>query len=324
MRLLVLGLALALVACGRPAPTDEYSSAAVGGMSAQLMKPKPSPVMMDEEVAAAATDAAASASGEPASVPSQPGAAVPAGAPMLAYEYDYALEAPARNLRGLIGSHEKACADAGPRRCQVTSSSIQELGEDRQRATLQLRATPAWLKVFRESLTTDVKAAGGKVVRSSVDSEDLSRQIVDTEARLRAMTTLRDRLLALLATRPGKLSDLVEIERELARVQGEIDSTQSQLAVMRGRVDMSILTIQYVSTGTVAPDGVWSPLVGAFTDFIGIVAFTLAAMIRLIAWLAPWVLVGAGVLWLFRKRLPRRVWPFGRKPPAAPPTDAPS
>lgn len=322
MRLLVLGLALALAACGAPASQEggDAPMAAMISPPPSVSKPMPS-----EEAAAIATDAAAAA-GDSAPAPDQPGGVVvPAGAPMLAYEYSYALEAPARSIRALIGGHEKACADAGPRRCQVTSSSIQGLGEDRQQATLQLRAAPAWLKVFRESLTADAKAAGGRVVSSSVDSEDLSRQIVDTEARLRAMTTLRDRLLALLASRPGKLSDLVEIERELARVQGEIDSTQSQLAVMRGRVEMSILTIQYVSTGTVAPDGVWSPLVGAVTDFIGIVAFTLAAMIRLIAWLAPWLLVGAGVVWLFRKRLPKRFWPFGRKPeaPPPPPADAP-
>lgn len=321
MRLLALGLLLAVAACSPPA--SKYK-AAVADMVAEL-PPSVSKPMPSRDAAEMATDAAAAATD--ATAPASDGAGqtvVPADAPMLAYEYSYALEAPARGIRGLISGHEKACADAGPRRCQVTSSSIQGMGDDRQQATLQLRATPAWLKTFRESLAADAKAAGGKVVSSSVDSEDLSRQIVDTEARLRAMTTLRDRLLALLASRPGELSDLVEIERELARVQGEIDSTQSQLAVMRGRVEMSVLTIQYVSTGTVAPDGVWSPLVGAFTDFIGIVAFTLAAMIRLIAWLAPWLLVGAGVVWLFRKRLPQRFWPFGRKPPAPPPaTDAP-
>lgn len=308
MRLLVIGLALMSVAgCGGPADN-------AGGSSRSFKDPS---YEVSADAAASATDAAAAS---PASAPGAPPAAtVPAGAPMLAYSYRYGIETPAGKIRELAGRHEAACVAAGPALCQVTSSSVEEIGEDSLTATLELRAAPTWLKGFRGGLSGDAKAAGGRVTSSNVSSEDLSRQIVDTEARLRAMTTLRDRLQALLADRPGKLSDLVEIERELARVQGDIDSTTSQLAVMRGRVAMSEVTLNYQSRGVLAPRGVWSPLVGAFTDFIGIVAFTLAAMVRLVAWLLPWVLVGGGLLWLFRKRLPKRLrLPWRR----ATPTDA--
>lgn len=295
MRLWVIGLAAVLLtACGQGGGSPS------GG-------PDKSAVFMD--ASAAATDAAA------AGEPSAPGASAPVGVPMLAYRYAFGVEAPAGKLRGLIAGHEAACAAAGPQLCQVTSSGVHEAGEDRLMGTLELRAAPAWLKRFRDGLAADARSAGGRITSSGVTSEDLSRQIVDVEARLRAMTTLRDRLQALLADRPGKLSDLVEIERELARVQGEIDSTTSQLAVMRGRVAMSEVSLDYQSEGVLAPSGVWSPLTGAFKDFIGIVAWTLAAMVRLIAWCAPWVLLGAGLLWLLRKRLPKRLRLFGRKTP---------
>jgi hypothetical protein len=308
MRLLVFGLAMVmLAACGRPGESGD------GGpvLNAQLIKP--SAAFHDAE--SAATEAAA-ASADAAAAPSG-GAGQPSpvqiSIPQLAYRYDYGVEAPAKGIRGLVSRHEEACLKAGPRLCQVTRSGVRELGKDRLSASLEFRAEPGWLKRFRDGLAGDAEAAGGRVNRAEVDSEDLSRQIVDTEARLRAMTTLRDRLQALLATRPGKLSDLVEIERELARVQGDIDSMQSQLTVMRGRVAMSEVTIRYTSAGVLAPQGVWSPLGKAFTDFLGIVVFTVAAMVRLIAWLLPWVLLGAGLWWLLRKRLPAPRWPFGRK-----------
>ncbi|MDP2259097.1 MAG: DUF4349 domain-containing protein [Caulobacter sp.] len=307
MRLFMIGLALVFVAgCGGPADN------AAGGSSRAFKDPS---YEVSADAAASATDAAAAS---PASAPgASPAATVPVGAPMLAYSYRYGIETPAGKVRELAARHEAACAAAGPALCQVTSSSVDETGEDSLMARLELRAAPAWLKRFRNDLAGDAKAAGGRVTSSNVSSEDLSRQIVDTEARLRAMTTLRDRLQALLADRPGKLSDLVEIERELARVQGDIDSTTSQLAVMRGRVAMSEVTLNYRSRDMLAPSGVWSPLVGAFTDFIGIVAFTLAAMVRLVAWLLPWVLVGGGLIWLFRKRLPKRLrLPWGRAKPA--------
>ena len=304
MRLLVIGLASALVAgCGGPADPS-------AGGSARSLKDSSYEVASDAAASADDATAAAPVAGD------APSATVPVGAPMLAYSYQYGIETPARKVRELAARHEAACAGAGPTQCQVTNAMVQENDNDNLQAELKLRAAPAWLKRFRAGLTDDARSAGGRVASSNVSSEDLSRQIVDTEARLRAMTTLRDRLQALLADRPGKLSDLVEIERELARVQGEIDSTTSQLAVMRGRVAMSEVTLSYQSLGVLAPRGVWSPLTNAFTDFISIVAFTLAAMVRLVAWLLPWVLVGGGLLWLFRKRLPAKLrLPWRRREP---------
>lgn len=148
-------------------------------------------------------------------------------------------------------------------------------------------------------------------------SEDLSREIVDTEARLRAQTTLRDRLQALLASRPGKLSDLVELERELARVQGELDAAQSQLEVMRQRVAMSEIDVTYESAGVLAPQGVWSPLARAFADFLGIIALTLGLMVQLIAWTAPWIVIGGALVWVFRKRLPKLRFRKSSPPPTS-------
>lgn len=299
MRLLVIGLtALLLAACGSPAEKAS-SSGAYGDekapvLGAELMKP------------VAPQPGGGTASGPPPAQTPAP------NAPMLAYIYTYGIEAPLGKIRGLVSGHEAACAAAGPTQCQVTSSTLRELDGSSLVGRLELRASADWVKRFRDGLPGEAKAAGGKVTNSEVSSEDLSRQIVDTEARVRAMTTLRDRLMALLAERPGKLADVVEIERELARVQGEIDSTASQLAVMRGRVQMSILTIDYNSKGLMAPQSVWSPLTGAFKDVLGIIVFTLGVIVRLAAWSAPWLALGAGVLWLFRKRLRAR---WSRKPP---------
>jgi hypothetical protein len=68
---------------------------------------------------------------------------------------------------------------------------------------------------------------------------------------------------------------------------------------------------------------VLSPLAHALSDFLGIVVSTLSGMVRFIAWVLPWGLVIWGLWWLFRKRLPRPRWPFGRKtPPPEPPKAA--
>lgn len=260
------------------------------------------------EIAAPAADAAAPPD------PSAPN--IIAGQPMLAYAYRYGLSLPPARVDEMRRAHEAACVQAGYRLCQVVSTVMRELSPDEVSGELVLRADPTWLQRFRDGLATDARKAGGKVNMSAVTSEDLSREIVDTAAQLKAKITLRDRLQALLANRPGKLADLLDVERELARVQGEIDSTQSQLAVMQARVATSEITIVYDTRGAVP--ALRSPLIAAVGDFATIVAQSLAGLIRMAAWVAPWALFLGLPLWLLRKRLPRLRRRPGREPTPPP------
>lgn len=305
---LPLAVLLSVIVAGCSQPVEQSESYAGAAPDVQMMRPPPPSAPSEERVVAADVSNSTVVQRQPTA---------PAGVPMLAYSYNYGIEAPPKSIRLLVARHEQACAAAGPTVCQMTSANVQELGEDQIRGSLQLRATPAWLKRFREGVASEARAEGGRVVQSNVTSEDLSRQIVDTEAALRAKSTLRDRLQALLASRPGKLSELLELERELARVQQEIDATQSQLEVMRARVAMSELTISYASAGVLAPQGAFSPIGDALSDVAGIIAGTLAFMIRLVAVLFIWALLIGGLLWVFRKRLPKVRLPRREPPPPA-------
>ena len=204
-----------------------------GGCSQQRSEMAASGAAPATEAAMAPAPARGAAAGS-----ASPGSTAPTVAavsvPMLAYEYSLGVEVPLRRLAGLVDKHEKACTDAGPAVCQVIGANTSADGGDGgARATLTIRATPAWLKTFRAQIQKDAASNGGKVANTNVQAEDLTRQIVDTEAALRAKTTLRGRLEQLLASRPGALSDLLEVDRELARVQAEIDDTQSDQPVMR-------------------------------------------------------------------------------------------
>lgn len=248
------------------------------------------------------------------------GAGPAVSAPMLAYAYQYDLETAAAQVSDLLARHETRCVAAGPTVCQVTASNIRQAGRDKVEGLLALRATPAWIAGFRDGLAPEVKKLGGRIASAKTDTEDLTRQIVDTEAAIRAKTTLRDRLQAVLANRPGKLSELLEVETALAQVQGEIDAGQSNLAVMRTRVQTSALTINYRARGAFAPEGVAAPLGKALNDVVSITVLTLAGMVRVIAWFLPWgVVLGVGG-WIYR----RHGKAFVKAPPAqAPPSDQP-
>ena len=203
-RTLLLGaMALCLAAC-----SDGNDAAESYDVAAAEMAPAAS-VNVELATEAADTDAGGDAA-SPATV--QP-------ANTIAYAYFYGLELPSDRVSEVRSRHEAACVEAGPRVCQLLGSETQSYGDDQSSATLRLRATPAWLTGFRAGLEADADAAGGRIAQSRTDAEDLSRSLTDTEARLRALETLRDRLQQLLATRSGPLEQLLQTERELARVQ---------------------------------------------------------------------------------------------------------
>ena len=264
--------ALSLAACSKPEERPREASAA-------------------DAAAAPAADAAGRADQAP--LPSL-------SIPQLAYVYRYALAAPPDGVRALMLRHEQACWAAGPAVCQVTGSTLKEDGPDELTGALSLRARPDWLRTFRQALEADTKAAGGRMVSSDTSSDDLSRQIVDTEAALKAKAVLRDRLRETLRTRPGKARDFFEMEQQLAGVQAEIDAGRSELAMMRTRVATSELRIDYRSEGVLAPHGSLAPLGAAADDVVGIFVGVLAVLIRALALLTPVAGLGALVWWIAR------------------------
>lgn len=291
--LIAASAAVLLVGCdAQQASIDAMESGSAEGPVAMDMAAAPEP-------GRSAGDAADAASAPSPDVPE-------AQTPQLAYAYGYTIQAPRREIAGLVARHEQACLQAGPQRCQVIGSSTQSYGQDQQTATLEIRAEPGWLTGFRNGLAADAQAADGRVSDSSTTSEDLTRALIDTEAHLRAKTALRDRLQTMLATRDGNLQTVLEVERELARVQGEIDAATSTLQVMRARVAMSRATLTYQSEGVMAPDSATAPLQSALNNALGVFMTGLAAIVTVLAFALPFILVIGPLVWLILRALRRR------------------
>ena len=227
----------------------------------------------------------------------------------IAYAYAFGIAVPTGQMEELLDAHRGACEAAGPEQCFVVSSSITGLGEDYANGSLELRASSGWVSGFRSGLEDGLEPFDAKLDSSQTSSEDLTVQIIDTSVRLETNRSLRSRLQGLLRDRPGKLGDLLEIERELARVQAEIDSTQSVLNAMRARVSMSSLTLSYQPRFSPVSGSVWRPLAEAVSGIIPSLVVSLAGVVTFIAGALPWV-IALGVLawggWALLGRLRRR------------------
>lgn len=108
-----------------------------------------------------------------------------------------------------------------------------ETGESR-RGTWKIRIPVERFEEFVKS------AKGlGEVIRATTDSRDVSEEYYDVEARIRNKTKEEERLLTLLEERPGKLEDVIAIERELSRVREELERMEGRMRVL---ADLTSLT----------------------------------------------------------------------------------
>jgi len=100
------------------------------------------------------------------------------------------------------------------------------------------------IRVPAEGLDPTIADASalGRVLTRMISESDVTTRYIDTEARLKTRLALRDRLKVLLES-ATTVEDILNIERELARVQGEIDAMQGQLDYLDRQVAESTLDL---------------------------------------------------------------------------------
>ena len=232
----------------------------------------------------------------------------------IAYAHSLGMRLPVKSIEPTMQGHITACNAAGPSVCIVTNSWLNAYSEDSVSASLNIRATPAWIDTFLSGVEAEAEAAKGDITNRQTTAEDLTVSIIDTGARLKAQQTLQERLEKLLADRPGELGELLETERELARVNGEIDSLTSSLAALRQRVDMSQLSVSYETKLNPVSQGALQPLGDAFGSFFYNLASAVAAVVTAFAVGLPWLMLIGVLLWIWL----RMIWPrIRRKKPGA-------
>lgn len=83
----------------------------------------------------------------------------------------------------------------------------------------------------------------GQVVQDTQGSQDVTDHIVDLDARLASARATEQRLKELLQTRTGKLSDVLEVERELTRVRLDIERLDAEKTNLGRRVSYATIDV---------------------------------------------------------------------------------
>ena len=150
----------------------------------------------------------------------------------------------------------------------------------------------------------------GTVLTESETSDDVTQQHVDMKARLGNLTAEQGRLRQLFA-KATSVKDMLAIEQELTRVQGDIESMQAQINYLERQASMATVTLELSEPkAIVTPSGIdW----GVQTAFTGSIRAFVGTMNVLIVILGPvlalLLFIGVPaflVLWLVLRAAKRR------------------
>lgn len=175
----------------------------------------------------------------------------------------------------------------------VASSSVHQDPEGPREGSMVLRIPSARFDHAGSALE-----ALGRVRSSRSEVLDVTRTYVDLETRLGVKRASAAKIRELLRTRAGSLKEVLEAEKELARLTEEIERTEAERRVLADQIQFSTFNLELREPQPrlqVGP-GAWASLLGTLRDSGGILADSLAILLRVILVFAPWVGLGAG-LW---------------------------
>lgn len=199
---------------------------------------------------------------------------------------------------------------AGSHRTATTDGS--------ESATMSVMVPSARLDEFRAA----VRHLALRVQDENVTSDDVTRQWIDTDARLRNLRSEEEQYRALLA-RADAVPDMMQVSAKLAEVRGEIEQTESEFRALQGQVEMARVDLNFYTEAQVRIASVaWHPWVRtrmAFRDCLQALANYGDAMISfffalppVLLWLATLFVLGS-LAWRIVRWAYRRLFPAGQR-----------
>lgn len=214
--------------------------------------------------------------------------------------YSASVEVIVKDLEAARADVERIVAE---QKGYVAKSDVSGESGSRRTATWTLKV-PA--EKFREAVAA--LAALGNTVRNSSDSQDVTEEFIDLQARIKNLKAEEETLNKLLKEQAARLEDVLKIREQIKTVRGDIERAEGRLKYLATMAALSTVTLTAREDASYVPptaptfgsrvSDTFDDSVTALSDFgKGVALFAVA--------LAPWlplILVGALVLrWLVKR-----------------------
>jgi len=131
----------------------------------------------------------------------------------------------------------------------IVDSNVEKYQNEAKKGTTVLKVEP---KNFDEILAK-IKSLG-KLDSQRITGEDVTEEYVDLEARLKNFQMVKERLTAILQDKARTVKDILEVERELARVGEQIESIQGRMKYLDRQVELATITVNYYEAKAITPE----------------------------------------------------------------------
>jgi hypothetical protein len=215
-------------------------------------------------------------------------------------------------------SWESVVAFCGTIQCEIISSSITTRTVDSvPSGSITLRVAPDDLT----KLIANVEKFG-KIAQHTTEREDETTAVVDTEAKIKNLTSFRDNLRAMLAKPSATVNDLVEIQKQLTDTQSELDSETAQRKLLANETEKIAVEISLHVERSSENVGGLSQVWNALRESGSTLADSTASLITTIFAIVPWLILILPLIWLLVKgwkalKLRRKQTISSPQPPSA-------
>jgi len=133
---------------------------------------------------------------------------------------------------------QKITALVNEERGYVATTSSEKQANGKLRGEVVVKVIPENLDRFLQRIR-----GLGELKNQSLGTEDVTKAYFDTDSRLKNARVMEQRLIDILKTKTGKVSDLLQVEKELGRVREDIEKMQGALKYMDAMVQFATVTI---------------------------------------------------------------------------------
>ncbi len=225
----------------------------------------------------------------------------------IAETHKFEVIAPEVELEKSVESLLAFCATI---QCEVVSSSVTTRAEDSTPSgSVSLRVAHQDAgKLFAQAEKL------GKIAQHTTEREDKTNAVIDSEAKIKNLTTFRDNLRSMLAKPSATVADLVEIQQQLMETQSQLDSETAQRKLLANETEKVLVEFSFRVPKSTSTTSAWGQIASAFRQSGQVLADSTAAVITTVVAIIPWLILILPGLWLVR-----RIWrKLRRKRPITP------
>ena len=139
---------------------------------------------------------------------------------------------------GFDNAVQKITAFANEEHGYVATTDSEKQANGKLKGQIVVKVLPENLDRFLQRIRSL-----GELKNQTLGTEDVTKAYFDTDARLKNAHVMEQRLIDMLKTKTGKVSDLLQVEKELGRVREEIEKMQGELKYWDSQVQFATVTI---------------------------------------------------------------------------------